>query len=220
MVFTHCSHLNASVLPEKYSHSSHRPASEKRCADTFLNRCQNVAVRNLGIRQGNAEVDLYVVEEWAAGCNSLRPPDVSARTTRTPVQVTRLDDWSNGRKIGSVGFVKLDVEGAEFDACRGAEGFLTRTPRPVILAEIQDVRTAPWGYRAKRNHRVPSQKRFRWFSITPAGALEELDLSKENFDGNFVAIPEELGGAGIHIKPQLKKRVWRVKLRHREYPKC
>jgi FkbM family methyltransferase len=171
----------------------------------FLNRCQNVAVEALALGRENAEVDLYVVEEWAAGCNSLRPPDVSAKTTRTPVHVTRLDDWLNGRKIGPVGFVKLDVEGAELDALRGAEGFLTSTPRPVILAEIQDVRTAPWGYRAKEIIEFLSQKRFRWFSITPAGALRPLDVSEENFDGNFVAIPEELGGAGIHIETATQK---------------
>jgi FkbM family methyltransferase len=159
----------------------------------FLNRCQNVALENLALGKENAEVDLYVVEEWAAGCNSLRPPDVSAKTSRTPVQVTRLDDWLNKTKIGPVGFVKLDVEGAELDALRGAEEFLTRVPRPVILAEVQDIRTAPWGYRAKEIIELLSQKRFQWFSITPAGGLQELDLTEESFDGNFVAIPEELG---------------------------
>jgi FkbM family methyltransferase len=164
----------------------------------FLNHCRNVTVESMALGKENAEVDLYVVEEWAAGCNSLRPPDVSAKTTRTPVQVTRLDDWLNKHEIGPVSFVKLDVEGAELDALRGAEGFLARTPRPVILAEIQDVRTAPWGYRAKEIIELLSRKRFRWFSITPTGTLQELDLAEESFDGNFVAIPEELGFAGMH----------------------
>lgn len=159
----------------------------------FLNRCQNVVLESLALGKENGEVDLYVVEEWAAGCNSLRPPDVSAKTVRTPVQVTRLDDWLGRHEVGPVGFVKLDVEGAELDALRGAKEFLGRTPRPVIFAEVQDIRTAPWGYRAKEIIEFLSQKQFQWFSITPAGALQELDLAEESFDGNFVAIPEELG---------------------------
>jgi FkbM family methyltransferase len=157
----------------------------------FLNHCHNVAVESLALGKENAKVDLYVVEEWAAGCNSLKPPDVPAKTSRTPVQVRRLDDWLNEHKVGKVDFVKLDVEGAELDALRGAEDFLTRVPRPVILAEIQDIRTAPWGYRAKEIIELLSQKRFRWFSITQAGTLQELDITAESFDGNFVAIPEE-----------------------------
>jgi FkbM family methyltransferase len=163
----------------------------------LLNRCRNVVLESLALGKENAEVDLYVVEEWAAGCNSLRPPDIPAKTSRTPVRVTRLDDWLNKKEVGPVDFVKLDVEGAELDALRGAEEFLTRAPRPVILAEVQDIRTAPWGYRAKEVIQLLSRKRFRWFSITPAGCLQDLDLSEESFDGNFVAIPEELGLAGV-----------------------
>lgn len=65
----------------------------------------------------------------------------------------------------------------------------------VILAEVQDIRTEPWGYRAKEIIEHLSQRRFQWFSITAAGSLQKLDITQESFDGNFVAIPEEFDPA-------------------------
>jgi FkbM family methyltransferase len=157
----------------------------------LLNRCRNVVLERFALGNKDAESDFYVVEEWAAGCNSLKPPSVSAGTSLTRVEVARLDGWLSKHKISNVEFIKLDVEGAELEVLRGAEGLLSRTPRPVILAEVQDIRTEPWGYRAKEIIEYLLQRRFRWFSITATGSLQKLDITQESFDGNFVAIPEE-----------------------------
>ena len=62
-------------------------------------------------------------------------------------------------------FIKLDVEGAELDVLKGADLLLNRRPRPVILAEVQDVRTQPWGYRARDIQHL-SHKGYKWFRLT------------------------------------------------------
>jgi FkbM family methyltransferase len=161
----------------------------------MLNRCRNVKLEECALGNEDTESDFYVVEDWAAGCNSLKPPDVDASTSRIRVQVARLDDWLAEHRIRDVEFIKLDVEGAELDVLKGAEALLSRAPRPVILAEVQDIRTEPWGYRAKEIIEHLSQRRFQWFSITAAGSLQKLDITQESFDGNFVAIPEEFDPA-------------------------
>ena len=95
------------------------------------------------------------------------------------------------RRIEQVDFIKLDVEGAELSVLKGATELLHRRPRPVIVAEVQDVRTKPWGYAAKEIVRCLCNLDYRWVQAFSGGHLEEIDMEQEKYDGNFVAIPEE-----------------------------
>lgn len=156
-----------------------------------LNRARNVEVEPVALGSNNIRTQLYVVDRQETGCNSLRPPVTSSTTSTTEVQVRRLDDWAAERQLAHVDFIKLDVEGGEFGFLKGAEGFLTGSRRPVILAEVQDVRTGPWGYRAKEIIRHLRERNFAWFRVCPEAGLAELDSVAEDFDGNFVAIPYE-----------------------------
>jgi FkbM family methyltransferase len=158
----------------------------------LLNRCRNVEVEELALGDEDTESDLFVVEDYASGCNSLRRPDVQASTSTLRVRVSCLDSWLAKRDIGRVDFIKLDVEGAELNVLKGASRLLQREPRPVILAEVQDVRTLPWGYRARDiiDHLV--NRGYKWFGLSDGGYVEDLDLSPNDFEGNFVACPDEL----------------------------
>jgi FkbM family methyltransferase len=155
-----------------------------------LNRRSNVIVQGVAVGDENAEADLYVVKD-TSGFNSLRPPDVDASTTTLRVAVVRLDDWLASHQIDRVDFVKMDIEGAELAALKGATQLLERRPRPVILAEVQDARTLPWGYRAREVIDYLVDKGYVWFSLLADGSMERLDLGKTEFDRNFVAVPRE-----------------------------
>jgi len=157
-----------------------------------LNRCKNVDLQELALGDQNADSDLYVVEDWAAGCNSLRPPDVIARTSPVSVHVVRLDDWLAEHKIDRVDFIKLDVEGAELSILRGALRLLKGLPRPVILAEVQDVRTLPWGYRSRDIVTTLEGLGYQWFQLSARGSLLEIGPDRDAFDANLVAVPSEL----------------------------
>ena len=156
-----------------------------------LNRCKNAKVQALALGAERKEVDLYVVEGSETGCNSLRPPIVLSGTSSTSVRVMPLDDWLSEEKVEHVDFIKLDVEGGELDVLKGATKLLDRRPRPVILAEVQDIRTQAWGYRAKDVIEHLAQKGYKWFYPSEDGSIKELDTQLEHFDGNFVAFPEE-----------------------------
>jgi FkbM family methyltransferase len=157
----------------------------------LLNRCKNVTLETYALGDQEGESELYVVEDWASGCNSLRPPDVSARTTRFSVRVVRLDNWLANHKIDRVDFIKLDAEGGELAVLQGASHLLEQRPRPVILVEVQDVRTQAWGYRAKQIIDHLARMEYRWFGLSEDGFAEELDLSPNDFEGNFMACPKE-----------------------------
>lgn len=167
--------------------------------NVLLNLCWNVTIQGLALGSENTRANLFVVDGSQTGCNSLRPPDVLCGTSPVRVRVTRLDDWLDSQRIDQVDFIKLDVEGAELDVLMGAERLLDRTPRPVILAEVQDVRTHPWGYRAKKIIQHLSYKGYQWLCLRENGSMEGLELGANDFEGNFVAVPEERLGQVMEI---------------------
>jgi FkbM family methyltransferase len=156
-----------------------------------INRCKNVQLesRALGDAEGTAE--LYLVRGSETGCNSLRAPNVAQDTERLSVPVERLDRVLQDHGIERVDLIKLDVEGAELSILRGAQQLLSKSSRPVILTEVQEIRTRPWGYPASEIVRYLSSANYHWFRPLPNGSLERLDASLDEYDGNFIAIPEE-----------------------------
>jgi FkbM family methyltransferase len=156
-----------------------------------LNRCKNVIIEELALGNEEGEGSLYVVDGFETGCNSLRPPALPGGTSPITVHVSSLDQWLGVREVKSVDFIKLDVEGGELSVLQGAQSLLEGRPRPVILAEVQDIRTQPWGYRASEIISYLSSKGYKWFSLSAEGTLAPVDVRAETFDGNFVACPEE-----------------------------
>jgi FkbM family methyltransferase len=156
-----------------------------------LNGCRNVVVEELALGCEDKAAELFVVQGHETGCNSLRKPIIESTAVTRKVRVARLDDWIEERKIDQVDFIKLDVEGGEQDVLKGAEKLFERRPRPVLLAEVQDIRTEPWGYRAKEIIEYLRRKGFTWFEIAQDGALVKSDFWANEYDGNFVACPAE-----------------------------
>lgn len=167
-----------------------------------LNRCANVEVLPSALGAVTETGELHVLLGTESSCNSLRPPNVSQPIGRFPVTVERLDDVLKSRGIARVDFIKLDVEGAELSVLHGARELLLRSPRPVFLVEVQDVRTAPWGYHAAEIISYLSKLGYLWYRIGSDGSLEKLPKDRANYDGNFVAIPHELEvNSGISFSP-------------------
>jgi FkbM family methyltransferase len=156
-----------------------------------LNRCANVQIENCALGSSDGEADFFLVDGMDTGCNSLRPPNVKEPTKVVHVPVNVLDVCLRLRAIDRIDFIKLDVEGGELEVLKGAVGLLDRRPRPIILCEVQDIRTEPWGYHAREVIEFLSGRGFHWFCLSDDGGLEAVDCQQENFEGNFVAIPEE-----------------------------
>ena len=90
-----------------------------------------------------------------------------------------------------VDFIKLDVEGAELSFLHGAQRMLRGDMRPAILVEVQDIRTAPWGYAAREIVRFLSDAGYSWFALADDGVLESISSELSSYDGNLVALPHE-----------------------------
>jgi len=156
-----------------------------------LNRIlDRVSVFPVALGRETAESTLYVVAGRDTGCNSFRPPAVTEPSRAIQVPVTSLDAFLALQNVACVDFIKMDVEGAELGVLEGAEGLLGRRPRPVIVAELADSRTLPWGYSASAIYDSLVAKSYRWFAITQDGKLRGCPRT-DQFGTNLVAFPDE-----------------------------
>jgi FkbM family methyltransferase len=155
-----------------------------------LNRCTNVTVQECALGSTEGIADLFVVEDTETGCNSLRPPNVPQSVKAISVKVSTIDRCLELAGIDRVDFVKLDVEGAEIEVLKGAPQLLKRKPRPVMMCEVEDVRTSPWGYPAKLIIEFLAKRDYHWFALSTEAQLTRVPTGA-SFDGNYIAIPDE-----------------------------
>jgi FkbM family methyltransferase len=156
-----------------------------------LNRCRNVEVEACALGNESGEADLFLVAGFRDWGNSLRPPAVAEPTRKVSVPVRRLDDVLAELGVEHVDFIKLDAEGGELAVLEGARKLLQTAPRPAILAEVEDVRTRPWGYPAREIMQLLARWNYRWFALSEMGALYPASPDDESYDANFVALPHE-----------------------------
>jgi len=156
-----------------------------------FNHCSNVHVEHGAAGSEAGEADLYMTDGFQDWCNSLRPPALPGSTRIERVRVRRIDDALAEQGVSNVDFIKLDVEGGELAALNGATRLLQGESRPAILAEVQDVRTLPWGYPAREILQFLIRMDYRWFAIAGKGALLPISCDQESYDANFVALPVE-----------------------------
>jgi hypothetical protein len=68
---------------------------------------------------------------------------------------------------------------------------LSRSPRPAMLVEVQDIRTKPWGYAAREILQILIRMDYQWFVIAAKGALLPISCKEDTYDANLVALPLE-----------------------------
>ena len=151
-----------------------------------LNRCKNVTVEEIGLLDKTGEETLFVVRGRDTGCNSLRPPVVSDPVERVPVRTTTLDDYAQRAGISRVDFMKIDVEGAEQRLFAGAARSLRGAARPVMLCEVDDLRTRAWGSDSSAVRKFLEKLGYRWYGLDEEGRLVSLE---ERSGYNLVAVP-------------------------------
>ena len=146
------------------------------------------------------EVHAVALSDHEGTANFVRVPDRPTRSGLDPgqlkpglrtetieVTISTLDTVLAGRVPR---FVKIDVEGAEFDVLRGAPKMLEEA-RPVIVFEHQPADDALDDTRAI--HKLLTATGYRVFDIDGTGPYDENELVTVCRAGriwNFVAVPE------------------------------
>jgi FkbM family methyltransferase len=163
---------------------------ERLRAHLRLNRRTNVTVEAVAIGDAAGSGALFVFDGRTTGCNSFHLADTRGAHAIT-VPIRTLDDYDARGACGPVDLVKMDIEGAELAALRGAEQMF-RSRRPLLLCELHDKRTAPWGYPARHIVDLVEGWSYRWLAFDDeTGRLVPVTSSQQSFATNGVAIPNE-----------------------------
>lgn len=155
-----------------------------------LNRLRNVVVSEAAVGATNGRSDFFVVAGRETGFNSIRPPAGAAQFRHRDVPLVTLDGYLTSAGIQVVDLVKLDVEGGELDVLRGSPRVFKSPPRPVVLCEVSDLRTASWGYRASDIYDSLAEAGYSWFSTDLAGRLHPCK-PRSGYHENLIAVPPE-----------------------------
>lgn len=158
-------------------------------AHLSLNNCKNVEVQELALGAEEGKVNMFVCIDHS-GLNSLRLPNAETKVTEVEIKQIKLDDYLKNEQIKKVDFVKMDVEGGELSVLKGADKILLDELRPLIIYEIQDIRTTPWGYKAVELYQFLKDHKYKSFNVTENGRLVACP-DKQKFDDNLLAVPEE-----------------------------
>ena len=108
-------------------------------AHVRLNRLRNVRCRRVALGRSQGRGRLRIAAEWNAGHNTLGEFGYEATelVRVEEVKVRALDAIVADEGLDRVDLIKLDIEGAEYDALKGAEATIHRHC-PAILIELAD----------------------------------------------------------------------------------
>lgn len=156
----------------------------------FLNRVDG-EIENSAVANMSGVVLYHQVVHGFKTMGALRRPASKDPVRTCQVKSVSLDDYCRKHAIDRVDLLKIDAEGAELGVLSGAS-YVLENLRPVIICEILDWVTEPWGYRAKEIVAKLSSHEYQWFDIGSEGGLTK-HLNRNAYPDirNYLAVPAE-----------------------------
>lgn len=130
----HIGSLMAFLVGEKGMVYSFEPDNDnyKKCVETkSLNKIENLALINEGLWNSNTVLKFY--SNAGVTSSALYDP---GNSKATKIKVCSIDDFVNEYKLVKVDFIKMNIEGSEIEAIKGAVNTLSKfRPKIVVAAD-------------------------------------------------------------------------------------
>ena len=159
-------------------------------AHVRLNRLRNVRCRRVALGRSQGRGRLRIAAEWNAGHNTLGEFGYEATelVRVEEVKVRALDAIVADEGLDRVDLIKLDLEGAEYDALLGAEATIRRF-RPAILVELADRTLRHQGAHSGQIWDFLESREFTLYGFDPSHARLQPAARKPEYDSeNLVAV--------------------------------
>lgn len=156
-----------------------------------MNGISSVTVEPYAAGARNGWERLFVVQSGFTTMNSLRSPALDSVFKEIQVETRGLDEYVKERNLTELDLLKIDTEGAELEVLAGAQSTLQRF-RPVIICEVLDWVTKPWGYPAREIVSHLASQAYYWFEFRPDGTLQS-HIPEAEYPAvkNYLAVPRE-----------------------------
>ena len=143
------------------------------------------------VSAGRGRATFFTVAKGHTTMNSLRPPAIDHPLQPLAVDKVSLDEYMAQHDIPVVDLMKIDVEGGELQAFQGARNMLSRV-RPLLICEVLDWVTRPWGYEAREIVERLKAEGYQWFDFRDDGGLER-HAPRDTYPEvrNYLAVPQE-----------------------------
>jgi FkbM family methyltransferase len=168
------------------------PDTYKKLSTNIENSSKNdqVTAFNLGAWNKKEEVTFSLPDSDNIG--AFTAGSVSGESTRTcQATMTTLDSFVEENKLSKVDFIKMDIEGAELNALKGAHELLEKF-KPTILLEVCRETCERFEYTVNDLWDLLSQYGYRAFKIgyTPNDSYEIKDFSQINQSNVILTISD------------------------------
>lgn len=151
-----------------------------------LNHFINVQLFNCGLSDKPGVLALHEVADTNEGLSSFFPREHnSGRAFEVPLET--FDSVASNERIQRLDFIKMDIEGSELYALRGARESIEKF-RPAVMIEISEPMYNAAGYTAREVFSFFEQLRYQPFEITKYGSL--IPAPETPFFKNIVFLPQ------------------------------
>ena len=149
-----------------------------------MNHEDNVELVCKAVSDRSGTADFYQANESGnQGVGSLLPAESYRARARAneaiEVDTITLDDFCEKHGVDHIDVLKVDVEGFDLDVLKGAEKVLSRSPRVVVLAEVEPLNLAQRGLTYNDFIQYMHERGFRPYYAGTRGRLKPLDKDDE-----------------------------------------
>lgn len=143
-----------------------------------LNRINNIQVSALAISNEKTSKTLFVSANDNTGMTGFQKPSNFNGAIETIHTIT-LDEWAKENHIDRINMIKIDIEGAEYEALEGISNVLTEM-KPVVMIEIQASLLAKYKKQPGDIYRFMKNHGYRSFEVVSKNQLKEIDAEWED----------------------------------------
>jgi FkbM family methyltransferase len=164
-------------------------------ARSFNQLVRNIELNNLkckiitsktAISNIDSELELFVPKVSGSSATSARNLHPREEYVIEKVKALQLDTFFRENQIGACDLIKIDVEGAELLAIKGANNVID-TFQPVIFAELLRKWSAEFEYHPNDVIQILSTKGYKCFAVSPEFP-EIIQIDDETIETNFIFV--------------------------------